>query len=46
MTVSGHLVIFDIVDEEGFKTLEPCQNVEFEISKGDKGMKALKVKKV
>ncbi|MFP4458180.1 MAG: cold-shock protein [Candidatus Zixiibacteriota bacterium] len=36
----------DIVDEDGFKTLTPGEEVEFEVSEGDKGLKAINVKKV
>ena len=36
----------DIIEVEGFKTLTPGDEVEFELIEGDKGLKAVKVKRV
>ncbi|MBT9131268.1 MAG: Cold shock protein CspA [candidate division WS2 bacterium] len=39
-------VHFSAINESGFKSLEAGDSVEFEISQGDKGPQATKVKKI
>ncbi len=39
-------VHFSAIQEEGFKTLEEGQNVEFDIVEGDRGPQAANVEKV
>ena len=36
----------DIITDNGFKTLSPGDEVEFELIRGEKGMKALKVRRI
>ena len=36
----------DIVEVEGFKMLTPGEEVEFELKEGDKGLKAVNVRKL
>lgn len=36
----------DIVEVEGFKTLTPGEEVEFELTEGNKGLKATNVRKL
>lgn len=39
-------VHYSDVEGEGFKTLAPGDKVEFELAEGDKGLKAVQVRKI